>query len=392
MPASFRHLSPAARVYCGTDCLQNLTAELRRMECRRAVVFCGKTLAHHPLGLALVCAALEDRFAGAYTRVARHSPLAQVIAGAETLRQLNADAVIALGGGSAIVTARASSILLAEGPDIHRLCTQFPSGKPPLSPKLLHAKLPQLVIPSTPSTAIAKAGSAVLDQQLGRRLALFDPKTRAAAVFIHPDILLTASPQLAMGSSLQAFAAAVQGIESRIRDPFADALLIHALRLLGQFLPRLLQDPMDADVRVQLMVGALLAGQGSDYAPSGLASAMAHCVGARFEQENGVTSAVVLPHAMRFNAGVVGDRLALIAEALGKPRAGNVAATAYMAVAAVEELLAGLGTPRRLRDIAVTADALPQLAEDIAADWFLHQNPRRVNGAAEVVELLRAAW
>ncbi len=392
MPMSFRHLSPATRVYCGADCLQNLAAELRRMECRRAVVFCGKTLAQHPRGLALVCTALEERFAGAYTGVAQHSPLAQVIAGAETLRQLDADAVIALGGGSAIVTARASSILLAEGTDIHRLCTQFPAGKPPLSPKLLRAKLPQLVIASTPSTAYAKAGSAVLDPDFGRRLALFDPKTRAAAVFFHPDILLTASPQLTLGSALQAFAAAVQGIESRSRDPLADALLLHALRLFGQFLPRLMKDPMDTDVRGQLMVGALLAGHGSDYAPSGLASAMAHCIGARFEQENGVTGGIVLPHVMRFNAGVVGDRLALIADALGKHDTGNVTATADIAITAVEELLASLGTPSRLRDIAVPASALPQLAEDIAADWFLHQNPRRVNGAAEVEKLLHATW
>jgi len=389
---SFRHLSPSARVYSGADCLQNLAAELQRMECHRAVVFCGKTLAQHPRGLTLVAAALKERFAGAYTGVAQHSPLPQVIAGAEILRQLDADAVIALGGGSAIVTARASSILLAEGTDIHQICTQFSPGKPPLSPKLLRAKLPQLVIASTPSTAYAKAGSAVLDPDLGRRLALFDPKTRAAAVFFHPEIMLTASPQLALGSALQAFAAAVQGIESRTRDPLADALLMHALRLFNRFLPMLLKNSMDANVREQLMVGALLAGQGSDYAPSGLASAMAHCIGARFEQENGVTSGIVLPHAMRFNAEVVGDRLAAIAEALGKHSTGDINSTANLAIAAVEELLASLGTPKRLRDIAVPVDALPQLAEDIAADWFLHQNPRHVNGPTEVVKLLQAAW
>lgn len=389
---SYRHLSPAARIYSGADCLQHLAAELRRMECHRAVVFCGKTLAQHPQGLALVSAALADRYAGAYTGVIRHSPLPQVIAGAEALRRLAADAVIALGGGSAIVTARAASILLAEGTDIHRLCTQFPAGKPPQSPKLLRAKLPQLVIASTPSTAYAKAGSAVLDPDLGRRLALFDPKTRAAAVFFHPEVMLTASPQLTLGSALQAFAAAVQGIESRTRDPLADALLMHALRLFAGHLPRLLAEPRDPDVRAQLMAAALLAGQGSDYAPSGLASAVAHCIGARFEQENGITSAIVLPHAMRFNRSAVGERLAMVATALGTHGAAGPAASATGAIAAVEELLAGLGIPTRLRDLALPAAALPQLAADIAADWFLHQNPRPVSGAAEVLELLQAAW
>ncbi len=392
MSLSFRHLSPAARIYCGSDCLQNLLPELQRLQCRRAVVFCGNTLARHPDGLPRLAAALADRFAGAFTGVGQHSPLPQVIAGAETLRRLDADAVIALGGGSAIVSARAASMLLAEGADIHRLCTQFPPGKPPQSPKLLRPKLPQLIVPSTPSTACTKAGSAVLDPDQGRRLALFDPKTRASAVFLHPQVMLTAPTQLTMGSALHAFATAVQGIESRIRNPLADALLLHALRLLGNYLPRLRKDPQNPDVHEQLIIGALLAGQGSDYAPSGLASAMAHCVGARFEQDNGVICGIVLPHAMRFNAVAVGDRLALITEALGKFHSRSVAEAADMAVPAVEGWLGSLGTPTRLRDIAVPENALPQLADDIAADWFLQQNPRRLTGTAELVQLLQAAW
>ncbi len=382
MPGSFRHITPPCRVYYGEDSLRQLPVELDRAGCRRAVVFCGRTLASHAQGLPLVSQTLGDRYAGAYDGVRAHSPLPQVIAGAEALRRLNADAVIALGGGSAVVTARASAILLAEGHDIHALCTRYTPGKPPVSPRLAQPKLPQFVVPTTPTTAYAKAGSAVLDPVQGRRLALFDPKTRAAAIFIHPDISLTASPQLALGSGLQAFASAVQGIESRVRDPLADALLVHALRLLNQHLPRLMSHPDDAETRRQLMLGALLAGQGTDYAPSGLASAIAHCIGARFELENGITSRIVLPHAMRFNAQATEGRLHLVAEALH----------ASDAITAVENLFASLKMPKRLRDIKVPKEALPQLAEDIAGDWFLHQNPRRVTGVAELLPLLEAAW
>lgn len=382
MPPSFRHIAPPHRVFCGEDSLAQLPRELDRLGCRRAVVFCGRTLAGHAKGLPLVSAALGERYAGAFDGVRTHSPLPQVIAGADALHRFNADAVVALGGGSAVVTARASAIVLAEGQDVHRLCTQYTPGKPPASPRLSQPKLPQLVVPTTPTTACAKAGSAVLDPVQGRRLALFDPKTRAAAIFIHPAIALTAPPRLAMGAGLQAFASAVQGIESRVRDPLADALLAHALRLLGQHLPRLMSSPDDADTRVQLMMGALLSGQGTDYAPSGLASAIAHCIGARFELENGVTSGLVLPHAMRFNAPATAQRLPLVADAL----------QAHEAIAAVENLLALLEIPRRLRDIGVPKDALPRLAEDVTADWFLHQNPRRVGGAAEVRAMLEAAW
>jgi alcohol dehydrogenase class IV len=389
---SLRHVTPPLRVYCGADSLQNLAAELDRLDCRRAVVFCGQTLAHHADGVRLVSEALGDRCAGVFDGVKAHTPLPAVLAGVEVLRSLNADAVIAVGGGSAVVTARASSILLAEARDIGELCTQFPHGKPPVSPRLAQPKLPQFVVATTPTTAYAKAGSAVLDPARGQRLALFDPKTRAAALFIHPVLALTAPPALASGAAVQAFCMAVQGIESRSRDPLADALLLHALRVLADNLCKLAGEPHNAGTREQLMLGALLAGQGSDYAPTGMTSALAHCVGARFHLDNGITNAVLLPHAMRFNAPATADRLPLVAEALGAPACDATEMALAAATRAVRNVFAQIGLPARLRDIGVPEADLSVLAADAATDWFLHQNPRPVAGTADILEVLRAAW
>lgn len=389
---SLRHVTPPLRVYCGADSLQHLAAELDRLDCRRAVVFCGQTLAHHADGVRLVSEALGDRCAGVFDGVKAHTPLPAVLAGVEVLRSLNADAVIAVGGGSAVVTARASSILLAEARDIGELCTQFPHGKPPVSPRLAQPKLPQFVVATTPTTAYAKAGSAVLDPARGQRLALFDPKTRAAALFIHPVLALTAPPALASGAAVQAFCMAVQGIESRSRDPLADALLLHALRVLADNLCKLAGEPHNAGTREQLMLGALLAGQGSDYAPTGMTSALAHCVGARFHLDNGITNAVLLPHAMRFNAPATADRLPLVAEALGAPACDATEMALAAATRAVRNVFAQIGLPARLRDIGVPEADLSVLAADAATDWFLHQNPRPVAGTADILEVLRAAW
>ena len=389
---SFRHATPPFRVYHGADSLQQLPAELDRLRCKRAVVFCGQTLAHRTEGLNIVKQALGERYAGVFDGVQAHSPLPAVLAGVDKLRALEADAVIAVGGGSAVVTARASSILLAEGRDIHALCTQYPPGKAPVSPKLLLPKLPQFVVATTPTTAYAKAGTAVVDPERSQRVTLFDPKTRAQSLFIHPELALTAPASLALDAGVQAFAMAVQGIESKSRDPLADALLLHALRVLAKNVRKLVAEPNDAETRGALMLGALLAGQGTDYAPSGVTSAVAHCIGARFHLANGVTNALVLPHARRFNAPATGDRLAAVAEALGVHTQGNAEGAVAAAIEAVERLFADIGLPKRLRDVGVPEDALPQLAADAAGDWFLHQNPRRVTNGSELLEVLQAAW
>jgi len=385
---ALRHITPAFRVYCGADSLRQLASELDRIGARRAVVFCGQTIARHPDGLRLVASALGERYAGAFDEVKAHSPIPNVLAGAQKLRELDADAVIAVGGGSAVVTARASSIVLAEGGHINELCTQFPTGKPPVSPRLDKPKLPQFVVATTPTTAYAKAGSAVLDTVRGQRLALFDPKTRASALFIHPSVALTAPPALTTDAAVNAFCMAVQGIESRSRDPLADALLTHALRLLACNLRRLAHEPDDGDVRAELMLGALLTGQGTDYAPTGLTSALSHAIGARFHLENGVTNAILLPHAMRFNAQATQERLALVADALDAHASGS---PETVAVDAVEHLFDDLSLPRRLREIGVKEESLTVIADDVSGDWFLHQNPRSVSGAAEILEVLRAA-
>ena len=92
--------------------------------------------------------------------------------GARLLERLGADGVVAVGGGSAVVSARASAILLAERKDVRELCTRRAADGRLTSPKLLAPKLPQWVVATTPSTAYAKAGSAVRDPVAGERLAI----------------------------------------------------------------------------------------------------------------------------------------------------------------------------------------------------------------------------
>ena len=386
---SFQHIAPPLRLYQGADCLVQLGRELDRLKCSRAVIFCGSTLAREGSPLALVREALGARCAGVFAGVRAHSPVPSVEAGARELQRLEADAVIAVGGGSAIVTARASSILLAEKNDAQNLCTTMDDKGQLKSPKLLAAKLPQLVVPTTPTTAAVKAGSAVLDPEAGRRLALFDPKTRAQAVFIHPDLLGSAPRSLIASASLDTFSLALEGLVSRTGDPLSDAMLMHALRLLARHL-RNAATLDDAAVRGELAVSAVLCGQGTDFTGAGVTTVLGHAIGARFGFENGVSKAIVLPHALRFNAEAAKGSLGKVAAALGVAESGDGMVPGIVGV--VEAMARALGVPQRLRDIGVARESLGELAANSMRDWFLRGNPRRVNGSAELQQLLEHAW
>jgi alcohol dehydrogenase class IV len=309
---------------------------------------------------------------------------------ADELKRLEADAVIALGGGSSIVTARAASILAAESGEPRSLCTTRDAGGNLKSPKLLAPKLPQLIVPTTPTTAMVKAGSALFDPATGERLALFDPKTRAQAVFVDPQMIQSSPRQLVINASINTFSMAIEGLSSRSGNPISDALLMHVLRLVAQNLPAL-KTADDADVRANLLLAAVLCGQGTDHTGAGITTVLGHAIGARHHIDNGLANAIVLTHMLRFNGAANEAGLQKVAAALELPRAKDTMLVDSV-VDTVETLLAQLGVERRLRDVGITREGLPEIAANAIGDWFLRGNPRPVRNEAELLEVLEQAW
>jgi alcohol dehydrogenase class IV len=381
-----RHVTPAFRTFCGGDALRGLARELDRAGITRAVIVAMPAVLAHQDAAERLHAALGDRLAGVYDGVVEHSPLPAVEEARRFLVERQADVVIAVGGGSAVVTARAASILLAEDRDIRALCTQRGADGSLVSPRLNAPKLPQWVIPSTPTSAYAKAGAAVRDPDTGERLALYDPKIRAQGIALDPVVAGTAPERLAHSASLNVLSMAVEGLLSATEDPLADALLAQALRTVVEWLPRLHAEPGAAAPRLQLMLAALMSGQGSDFTGGGLAQALSHAIGPRSSAANGTVEALLLPHAMRFVAEVVPHRFALIGDVLRIPDRSPEAV-----VAAVVAVLASFAVPSRLRDVAVTREALTESADHAMDDWAITAGPRTPN-RHEVIDLLTNAW
>jgi alcohol dehydrogenase class IV len=377
---SFQHVAAELRLYCGAESLAALGKELQRNGCRRAVVVSGRSVARSA-AMERLRTTLGPVLAGESQSVQPNSPVSAVEEVVRVLRDAEADAVIAIGGGSAAVTARAAAVLLAEGRPARELCTQrLPDGRFD-SPRLDAPKLPQFVIPTTPSTAFVKAGSAVHDAT-GQRLALFDPKTRARAVFLHPEFLRTAPAGLVREATLNTLSTAVEALESSKCDPVSEAMLMHALRLVARNLGRM--EPDDIAAREFLAVAAVLCGRGTEQAGGGLSSALAHAIGHRVHVSNGIVNAIVLPHTMRFNAPATEHTSPRIADSL---RYGQAGAAADVLASLLEEL----PIPHSLREIGIAEADLDAIAQAAMGDFFISRGPRRVQGVDEVRGILAAA-
>ncbi len=381
MALSYQHIDTELRLYQGEDSLAFLKKELARAGSLRAVVVCGRTISRsdalarmrETLGTGVVAVAASAR---------ENSPVSGVEETARIISENEADAIIAIGGGSAAVTSRAAAILVGEKKPLRELATKrLPDGKFE-SPRLNAPKLPVFVIPTTPSTAFAKAGTAVHDSD-DTRLAMFDPKTRARAIFIHPEFVNTVPAELARNAGLNAFANAVEGLESPKCDPISEAFLMQTLRLLRRNLPAVAEGGTAA--RESLVVAGILCGRGTEQGGAGLASVLAHAIGHRAHVANGIVGGIVLPHTMNFNSTVTTHRVGTIVESLGERDGAD-------AQSIVAGFLGSLGAPTTLRALGVERSDLRPIADAAMQDWFVSRNARPVKDAAALLEVLDAAW
>src|SRR4051812_45051219 len=242
----FRHRAYRLNIHAGKGALDNIRSEVDGRKAKRAFVVCGKSVANKTDLVQRIKSKLEDRFAGVFDGVEASSPVPSVLAGAAAARDAGADLIIAVGGGSAMVTARAIAIVLAEKKDLHEICTQYPEGQAPVSPRLMAPKIPNILVLTTPSTAMTRAGTAVMDTENRHRLELYDPKTRPAAMIWDDDALLTAPADLYLSTSASALSGILTGAAAPRINPVSHGDLLHAMRLSLESLPLMRTDPNNA--------------------------------------------------------------------------------------------------------------------------------------------------
>ncbi len=398
-PNSFRIAGYSIRVHAGDNAIARLSDEADRARAKRAFVVCGQSVAHRTGLLDRVKDALGDRLAGVFDGTQTGSPVPSVEKGAAMAAEAGADLIVAVGGGSAVVTARAIVILLAEGGTAHDHATKYPAGRPPVSPRLMQPKIPNILVLTTPTTAATRAGTAVIDPETGHRLELFDPKTRPSALIWDTGALLTAPPPLCVSAAASCYSGVVGALQASERpNPLAEGDLVQALRLLQENLPLVDPRPEDGEVRLNLSAAAFLYNRAGDSGAGGSAvgvvSALAHSLDTRYpECDHGAAYSICTAPGMRFNRdhNVAGQ--ARLASVMGVRQQSMQDDGAAMAAAdAVAQIYEALGMPSRLSQVGVSEEGVKLIAEDTMTDFALHRNVRPVKEVSELEELLREIW
>jgi maleylacetate reductase len=279
-----------------------------------------------------------------FTGVRRHSPLDTV--SAATAAAAGADALVGLGGGSSIDTAKAVSAATA---------------------------LRLVAVPTTYSGAEWTSYFGMRDEVRGLKTGGSGAHT--VAVVYEPGLTLDLPVDETVGTALNALAHAAEALYA---GGSADATA--GARLIGTSLEAVVRDAHELGARTALLKGAMHAGRALGERGLFLGHALAQALGGRYGLPHGAMNALSLPPALRFNEPAVPEAIATLARALGTDDAP----------ARVEEL-ARLGGFERLRDFGVPEEDLPSLAEEAAARPGSRTNPRPVT-TEDAEALLRSIW
>ena len=380
----------ATRVLQKPGAIDEIGREVAALGCRRVMMVCGGSTRRGRL-FARVRDSLGDLVVSVIDRVTPHSSTALVTEATEVARTERVDGIVAIGGGSSSDTAKGIAILLAEGGRIEDHASSF---VPPdqFFPKLLHKpKIPVIAVPTTLSAAEVTPGLGLRDAQ-GRKLLFWDVKLACRLIVLDPEATAEVPIGVLASTGMNGFAHCAEGLYSRLRNPIAEALALHGMRLFNRYLPALVRDPTDAEARAGSLTAAHLSGMVISSARVGIHHAMCHCLGARGGLSHGVANSIMLPHALAYNLEAATPALMLLAQAMGCSMTGSDRDVAVAGIDAVRRFQAALEVPTRLRDTPLDRALLPAIAEDTLRDRGVYFNPRRTESAAPILQLLNEAW
>jgi len=379
-------------VHCGVDYCATLLAEMQQRDLHRALVIVSSSLLKHTRQLARLQEVLGERLAGISDCVGAHTPRPDVLNIVQQVRTLQADVLISIGGGSVIDACKAAQLALDQevtseeelmefaqradgtpGSKVGRV--QHPASEYPLR---------QLTVPTTLSGAEYSNNAGVLNPQLSAKEGYRAPGLCPQVIIYDPQLAQSTPEWLWLSTAIRSLDHAVEGLCSADCTPYLAGHFLHALRLFAESLPRVKNNPDDLEARDLNQQAVWLACCGLGTVAHGASHGIGYILGSLCAVPHGYTSCVMLPAVLAWNRPVLGALDKEIAIALGQPTKS--------ASEAVAGLIEQLELPGSLPAVGVKREQLAEIASRGSVQRVVRRNPRPIESAEDVAEILNLAW
>ena len=361
--------------YFGPGARKNLPEIIGRMGARKALVVTDPGLIK--FGVTTLVTDVLDTAGIAYevfSDVKPNPTVTNVRQGIDAYHKSGADFMIAVGGGSAIDTAKAIGIVVnnPEFADIVSL-----EGCAPTK----HKSVPVIALPTTAGTAAETTiNYVIIDEAKQKKMVCVDPNDIPAVAVIDSELMYSLPRSLTAATGMDALTHAIEGYITKGAWAMSDMFEIEAIRMIARHLPVAVEHPTDVEARDGMAVAQYIAGMAFSNVGLGLVHGMAHPLGSLFDVPHGVANALLLPTVMEYNMPACLDKYPEIARAMGVNTDGMSREEASQAAcSAVKELAVRVGIPQHLSELGITKDDIPALSRQAIEDVCTPGNPRDVD-------------
>ena len=371
--------------YFGAGSREVLASEIAKRGYNKAFVVADKDLIGFGI-VAKVTDILGDFPYELFSEFKANPTVNNVKAGVCAFASANADFIIAIGGGSAIDTAKAIAII-SNNPEFADVVSL--EGVADTKKKCVDI----IALPTTAGTAAEVTINYVItDEESGRKMVCVDPNDIPVLSIIDAELMATMPAGLTAATGMDALTHAIEGYITKGAWELSNILEINAIKIISDNLRTATYDGKNMKAREQMALGQYVAGMAFSNVGLGCVHSMAHPLGARFDIAHGVANALLLPIVMEFNMPSCVVKYGRIARAMGVDTTNMSAEEAAVAaVEAVKKLSIDLKIPQTLREIGIPEDALEQLANDAFNDVCTGGNPREIT-ESDILELYKKAY
>lgn len=293
-----------------------------------------------------------------------------VVAGLAACRDLQAEAIVVLGGGSAIDVAKAVAIVMTNG----GVVADFEGDR-----RFDISPLPIIAVPTTAGTGSEVSGAAVItDTARNVKMAIRHPLHAPAPHAILDPLAVSTTPRhVGVYSGIDAFAHALESYVSRLANPFSDAINRHAMRLISANIRAYIDNPRDEVAALNMLCGSSMGAMSFGTTGTGNIHCMAMSLGSFHAMPHGLCIALLLPHVAEFNMQAVPHRFADVARDMGLDVGGlSDIDAAGRGLEAMRRMNSDLGIPSGLAEAGVPPEVLGRAADRCFQIDYNRWNPR----------------
>jgi len=308
-----------------------------------------------------------------FDQVREDPPEETVLQAVQLGRAEEVDGVLAVGGGSSMDVAKLAAALLAGNQSLQQLygVDQLRGGR-----------LPLILVPTTAGTGSEVTPVAVITTGETTKAGVSSATLLPDVAVLDADLTLGLPPAVTAMTGVDAMVHAIEAYTSRHKkNPLSDNLARRALQLLATNIRTAVHDGGNREVRGNMLLGAMLAGQAFANAPVAAVHALAYPLGGHYHIPHGLSNSLVLPSVLEFNAPQAGGLYAELADiVVGRSVAGSNEAKTAALIGALRQLIDDVSLPATLREAKVAESDLEMLARDaMLQQRLLINNPRDVS-------------